>query len=122
MKKITILFFLSLTILQLTSCGGGSAEIEARDAKKYAGWNKSVKGKVAGIKMAEGHYKNPNYINLGKDYPNQDLTIVVYGDFQRKFKKDLKSLLGKNILVKGKIMWYKQNIQIRNPIHIEIIP
>jgi hypothetical protein len=121
MKQLSVILC-AMSCLLLSNCGSGSAEIEAKDAKKYVGFVKSVKGVVADVKISEGHYKNPNYINFGKPYPNQDLTVVVYGDFKKKFSKELSSLKGRNVRIKGKIMWYKQNLQIRNPLDIEIIP
>lgn len=121
MKRLCLILCL-LSSLLLSNCGGGSAEIEAKDAKKYIGFVKNVRGYVADVRASTKNYKDPNYINFGKPYPNQDLTVVVYGDFKKKFNKELSSLKGRNVRIKGKIMWYKQNLQIRNPLDIEIIP
>ena len=88
----------------------------------YIGKTVKVCDKVAGTFVTKGE-KPVNYLNLGADYPNTKLTIVI-------FQKDLVNFplkpsdhyKGQNVCVTGEIKQYKEKIEIiaNKPEQIEI--
>jgi hypothetical protein len=66
----------------------------------------STKGKVYGLKSLS----SMTLVNLGADYPNQLLTVVLKGEAKDHFSSDF--LIGKTLLVKGTISDYKGKPQI----------
>jgi hypothetical protein len=88
----------------------------------YIGKTVKVCGKVAGTFVTKGD-KPVTYLNLGADYPNTKLTIVI-------FQKDLVNFplkpsdhyKGQNVCITGEIKQYKEKIEIiaNKPDQIEI--
>ncbi len=89
-------------------------EINSAVAKDYLNQTVVVVAKVGGVRESPDGTK-PHYINLGKDYPNQDLTLVVFGIFAQKYPYKLNDLQGKSLKVRGKITDYKGRLQIKEP-------
>jgi hypothetical protein len=103
--------------IALSACSEDS--IRSSDAKNHKGQMKTIKGIVADYR--EAHEPNkPHYINLGREFPNQDITIVTYGNFEAKYKHKLKSLKGKTIIIRGTIAEFKGRLQIKKPLYINV--
>lgn len=72
-----------------------------------------VCGKVYGIKYLEQAKNSPTLINIGGAYPNQLLTVVIWGDVRKEFEKTPEELFtDKNVCVVGKIEIFKGKEQV----------
>lgn len=105
--------FLPLSIFLLSSIYlTAQTEISIDSVSAYVGKVVKVCDKVAGTFVTKGE-KPVTYLNLGADYPNTKLTIVI-------FQKDLPKFpftpsdhyKGMNVCVKGEIGTYKEKVQI----------
>lgn len=76
-------------------------KIPAEKAKDHIGDNAIVTGKVAEVSKAEKLVR----LNLGKGYPNQTFTVVVFATKTNLFG-DFDNLKGKDIEATGKIADY----------------
>ena len=89
-------------------------EISLEKVKDHTGDSVTVKGKVFGIRYLEGARNAPTFINVGGAFPNQLLTVVIWGDVRKKFELDLsdKKFASAMAVVTGKIELYKDKPQI----------
>jgi DNA/RNA endonuclease YhcR with UshA esterase domain len=89
-------------------------EIKLEEVKDHVGDSITVKGKIYGIKYFENAKNQPTLINVGAAYPNQLLTIVIYGDVRKKLTYDLseKKYSQGMAVVTGKVELYKDKPQI----------
>jgi DNA/RNA endonuclease YhcR with UshA esterase domain len=115
MKSLITLFLLFITALPTFS-----QTIPATEAKNNMGKEVIVEAKVGGVRPSPGEGR-PTYINLGADYPDQDLTIAIFGDFEAKYKLKLADLVGKTIQVKGIISEYRGRVQLKDPEQMEVV-
>lgn len=87
-------------------------QISIDSVSAYIGKTVKVCDKVAGTYVTKGD-KPVTYLNLGDDYPNSKLTIVI-------FQKDLVNFpvkpsdhyKGMNVCVTGEVGIYKEKVQI----------
>ena len=97
------IFYSILCFLVLSNLLIGQTEISIDSVSAYIGKTVKVCDKVAGTFVTKGE-KPVNYLNLGADYPNTKLTIVI-------FQKDLVNFplkpsdhyKGQNVCVTGEI-------------------
>jgi len=88
-------------------------EIKLEDAPKHIGDSVKICGKVASMRFVENTEGQPTFINMGKPYPNQLLTVIVWGLVRQRFPKSLEELFNnKEICVTGKVELYKGKPQI----------
>ncbi|QWK20279.1 MAG: DNA-binding protein [Hydrogenobacter thermophilus] len=105
------LSFLALLILSQFIIGFNIAcsrsEIPAEEAINYVGQKKTVCGVVASVKYARRVRGQPTFINLGKPYPNQDFTFVIWGEDRDKFSSLLEEIRpGRELCSTGLIKLY----------------
>ena len=115
------------SFLGVNETGGGSRE--ARDAGRGL-WNAdalptltaAVCGTVASTKFAQRSNAQPTYLNLDRPYPDQLLTVVIWGTDRASFGEPEKLYSGKRICVTGKVELFKGRPQIiaRDPSQITI--
>ncbi len=87
--------------------------IKLEDVSKHVGDSVRVCGKVYGIRYMEQAKNSPTLINIGGAYPNQKLTVVIFGDVRKKFEKTPEELFkDKEICVTGRIEMYKGKEQV----------
>ena len=93
-------------------------KISAEDAAKYIGKKVMVCSQVYGVK----ELSNINFINLGEQYPDNPLTIVVFSADKGNFNQGLLIYNGKKVCVTGTIKEYKGKAEIvmSNPEEISI--
>jgi hypothetical protein len=97
--------------------------ITAIEAKKYIGKTVTVLGKVVDARYLGGSGRQPTLLNIDKAFPNQEFTVVIYGDGRKTFGyKPEEALLNKNISVSGKITMYngKAQMEVASPDQIVI--
>jgi len=116
------LFYSILSLLLFSNILFSQTQIPIDSVSTYIGKTVKVCDKVAGTFVTKGE-KPVTYLNLGADYPNTKLTIVI-------FQKDIINFpitpsdhyKGMNVCVTGEIGIYKERYQIivNMPNQIEI--
>ncbi len=106
---------LALIGILLTMVGGVSAQssIKLEEVKQHIGDSVKVCGKVFGGRFLETANGKPTLINVGGAYPNELLTVVIFGADRAGFKdKPEEAWLTKTICVTGKLTLYKEKPQV----------
>ena len=104
--------FSILGVLLLSNILFSQSQISIDSVSSYIGNTVTVCDSVAGTYVTKGE-KPVTYLNLGADYPNSKLTIVI-------FQKDLINFpitpsdhyKGMDVCVTGEIGTYKEKVQI----------
>ncbi|HEX7905842.1 MAG TPA: hypothetical protein VF487_18350 [Chitinophagaceae bacterium] len=87
--------------------------IKLEDVSKHTGDSVKVCGKVYGIRYLADTKNSPTFINMGAAFPNQQLTVVIWGDVRGQFETAPEELFkDKEICVTGRIQLYKEKVQI----------
>lgn len=110
--KLPLTFISFALFLACTSSKVNAQTISIDSVSSYLGKTVTVCDKVYGTHVSNGEKKTTS-LNLGADYPNSKLTIVI-------FEKDLPNfsyvpsllLKDKDICVTGKLVTYKDKPQI----------
>jgi hypothetical protein len=109
MKKIVL--FLAAYLLSITAFA--QLAIKPEDAAKHIGEKVTVCGKIYSGKFLENAKKQPTFLNMGDKYPNQPLTIVIWGDLRSKMNyKPEERYADQQVCVTGVIVLYKEKAQI----------
>ena len=110
MKKwLLIFFFLFSVVLKIDA----QQKMELTDVLKHVGDTVTVCGKIYGGKFFETFKNEPTFLNVGAAYPNQVLTLVIWGDVRKLFAyKPEEALRNKDVCTVGKIETYKDKPQI----------
>lgn len=109
--------FMKKLLLSLFVCVGFNAfsqeTITSSQVKDYIGKEVFLVGKVAGSKQMISKSDQPIlFINIDKDYPDNEIVIVVFSEVLSKLKFTETTLSGKTIKVKGKVGIFKEKPQI----------
>jgi DNA/RNA endonuclease YhcR with UshA esterase domain len=108
--KITYLLLICLFTSHISHA---QKQISLADASKNIGDSVSVCGKVYTTRYFESSQDAPTLLNVGAAYPNQILTVVIYGEARKLFKEAPEVFFkDKNICVTGKVSLYKDKPQI----------
>lgn len=104
-------------VLALIFCGAFTAQaqtkIKLEDISKHVGDSVEVCGQVAGGRYLQSAQGSPTLINVGGQFPNQLLTVVIFGEFRGQFPASPETnWVGKEICVTGKVELYKEKPQI----------
>ena len=120
MKSILTCFFALVAYTTVYS----QKAIELKDAAQHIGDSVIVEGRIMDTRYFESASNAPALFNMGGKFPNQLLTLVIYGADRKNFK-DAPEIFykEKNVVVKGKIEEYKGKPQIivRVPEQIEVV-
>ena len=95
--------------------------IDAKESAKHIGEHVIISGKIVTSHMIGSN--SMILFNVGADYPNQDLTLMIRGVTMEHFDKAiLDGLVGKEVTVDGKLISYngKPEIEITNPSQIKV--
>lgn len=117
-----LLIFLSGCLFSASS--NAQQKVELKDIGKHMGDSVQVCGKIYGGKYLESASNQPTFLNMGAAYPNQPLTLVIWGATRKKLSFiPEKKLEHKNICVRGKLDVFKgkPQIVIKDEIQITII-
>lgn len=107
------LFILSLATVLFSASVHAQTKIELKDAAAHKGDSVTVCGKIFGGIYLDKSGNKPTFLNMGAAYPNQLLTVVIWGDKRKLFSyaPEVK-LKNKNVCVSGKVEIYKGKPQI----------
>lgn len=94
--------------------------LTAAEAADHIGSTATVCGTVASTKFAERSNAQPTYLNLDRPYPDQLLTVVIWGTDREAFGEPETRYAGKRICVTGKVELFNGRPQIiaRDPSQI----
>jgi DNA/RNA endonuclease YhcR with UshA esterase domain len=85
--------------------------------------HRHVSGHVASVHYSYRVNGKPTFLNLGRRYPFQEFTVVIWGEDRDKFQPSPETLYGgKNIRVTGRITSFRGRLEIvvTSPSQIEI--
>jgi DNA/RNA endonuclease YhcR with UshA esterase domain len=101
--------------------GQGNKKIPASEAGQHIGEHAAVCGVVASSRYLSNSRSKPTFLNLGRPYPNQDYTVVIWPEDRPQFGRPEDTYLGKNICVTGEISSYRgmPEVVVRNPTQIQ---
>ena len=88
-----------------------AAPLGPDEAARHVGENATVCGLVASATYASGLNAQPTFLNLGKPYPDQIFTAVIFGRDRGKFGTP-ETRRGKQICVTGEIRLYRGKPEI----------
>jgi hypothetical protein len=109
MKKIAFL----LAICCWCGTALGQTVIKPEEASKHVGEKVSVCGKIYGGRFFENGKNQPTLLNMGDKFPNNPLTVVIYGELRAKLGyKPEEKFLDKELCVTGTITLFKEKPQI----------
>ena len=87
--------------------------ITARQVANHVGRTKTVCGYVASTKYARSSNGRPTFLNLGRPYPNQYFTIVIWPEYRGLYSSPPERLFdGRTVCVRGPIERYGSRPQI----------
>jgi DNA/RNA endonuclease YhcR with UshA esterase domain len=105
MKRSQILALCAAIVLG--SFPAVATPIPSEEARDHVGENATVCGIVASAHYAARSRSQPTFLNLGKAYPAQIFTAVIFGSDRAKFSEPEKTLQGKSICVTGTVRLYR---------------
>ncbi|GIW50922.1 MAG: hypothetical protein KatS3mg081_0277 [Gemmatimonadales bacterium] len=97
------------------------------EARAHVGETGTVCGAVASARYAAQSRGRPTFLNLGRPYPNQIFTVVIWGENRAKFQPPPETFyMGKKICVTGRVTEFRgvPEIVVSSPdaIRVEGIP
>jgi len=104
--------FFAFGILFITVCANAQTSIKLEEVDQHIGDSVRFCGKVADMRYFENSKNQPTFLNMGAKYPNQQITLVIWGDTRKLFTGQVENLLNKDICVTGRIILYKQKPEI----------
>jgi hypothetical protein len=109
MKKITLFLFICFFSFRAFS----QTTIELKDVAAHIGDSVKLTGKVFSSRYLEGAKDAPTLLNIGAAYPDQLVTVVIYGKDRVNFKLAPESAFkDKVVTFTGKVELYKGKPQI----------
>jgi hypothetical protein len=94
-------------MIALGSFPGVAATFGPGEAAAHTGEASTVCGIVESARYAARSKGQPTFLNIGKPYPHQELTALIWGSERPKFGEPEKTLHGKRICVTGTIQLYR---------------
>ena len=101
-----------LTVYLFAVLPATAAEISAADAAAHVGETATVCGVVASAKYADSSRAQPTFLDVGRPYPNDPFTAVIFGSDRAKFGEPEVTLAGKRVCVTGQVQNYRGKPQI----------
>jgi DNA/RNA endonuclease YhcR with UshA esterase domain len=101
-----------VVLLILGAVRAQAERLTAEEASKHVDENGTVCGLVASAHFANGTKGQPTFLNLGRPYPNQVFTALIWGSDRSKFGTPETALSGKQVCVTGRIQLYRGKPEI----------
>lgn len=108
MKKI----YLSLLAVCVAGITNAQTNIKLEEVSRHIGDSVTVCGQVDDLRYFESSKNSPTFLNIGGKYPNQLLTVVIWGDVRKQFKNNPDELKGKQVCITGRIILFKDRPEI----------
>src|SRR5580704_17347381 len=102
-----------VALMALFGCSGaaGAAPLGPDAAASHVGESATVCGLVASATYAARSNAQPTFLNIGKPYPDQIFTVVIFGRDRSEFGTP-ETLRGKQVCVTGEIRLYRGKPEI----------
>jgi hypothetical protein len=94
------------------SASAQQATLTTSEAKQHIGQTATVCGKVMSPRYASSSRGQPTFLNLDKSYPNQEFTVLIWGNDRAKFGTPEADYRDKSICVTGRIQSYRGEAEI----------
>jgi hypothetical protein len=91
----------------LPSAASAANTLTADEAKNHIGESATVCAVVAGTHYAEQTKGSPTFVNIGKPYPNQPFTVLIWGEDLPGFSPKPGTWGGKRVCETGPISSYQ---------------
>jgi DNA/RNA endonuclease YhcR with UshA esterase domain len=103
------------------SCSGA---VSWQQASSMVGRVATIVGRVASTKYASSSNGSPTFLDIGRPYPNEGLTVVIWIENRSAFGRPEVRYRGRTICVRGLVANYKggPEIEARAPSQIAIKP
>ncbi|TWI83268.1 hypothetical protein IQ13_1376 [Lacibacter cauensis] len=109
MQLLTVFLF----FVALTGTAYAQQTISLEEVSKHIGDSVKVCGVVRGGRFLEQAKNSPTLLNIGAAFPNQQLTVVIWGDVRKQFEQAPEELFkDKEVCIVGKVELYKEKPQI----------
>ena len=70
--------------LLFASSSFAQREVKLEEIGNYIGDSVQVRGFIKDVRFLESAKNSPTFISFGKPYPDQTLTVVIWGDIRKK--------------------------------------
>jgi hypothetical protein len=97
--------FLALALLQLAPCAALADDLSAAQAAGQIGQGATICDTVTSVTSSAVLPGRPTFLNFGRPYPNQDFTVVIWGNQRDQVRPD--DLAGKRVCVKGAVSGFQ---------------
>jgi hypothetical protein len=106
--------FLAILLFTWSSLSShAQKDIKLEELREHIGDSVKVQGKIYGVRYLETSKNTPTFINIGAAYPNQLLTVVIWGDVRSKLPYKPEEKLKQGLLtIYGKVELFKDKPQI----------
>ncbi|MEP7237152.1 MAG: hypothetical protein ABI685_04795 [Ferruginibacter sp.] len=108
MKQIV----LTLSTFFILHIANAQTAIKLDEVSKHIGDSVTVCGKVSDLRYFENSNRQPTFLNIGDKYPNQQLTVVIWGETRTLFTIKVEDLKQKEICITGRIILFKEKPEI----------
>ena len=106
-------YFFLFIIVSVSMVANAQKPISLDEVGKHIGDSVKVCGQVYDTYYAVRTENTPTFLNIGAKYPNQLLTVVIWGDVRKKFENNPEEVFkDKQVCVIGKLETYKDKPQI----------
>ena len=99
-------------VLASSAVTWAAESLSPAEAIRHVGATATVCGPVASARYATHAKGQPTFLNLGKPFPDQEFTALIWGRQRAAFPYALESLAGQTICVHGVISTYQGKAQI----------
>jgi hypothetical protein len=99
--------FLSIVLLVGCSTTGHAASLTPDEAAGHVGETATVCGVIASTSYAPQALMAPTFLDIGRPYPNQLFSAIIFGNDRPKFGIPENSLRNKSVCVTGEIFLYQ---------------
>jgi DNA/RNA endonuclease YhcR with UshA esterase domain len=104
--------YLLLAVLLYGGVMNAQTAIKPEEVSRHIDDSVTVCGKVDDMRYFESSKNSPTFLNIGGNFPNQLLTVVIWGDVRKEFKTNVDDLKGKQVCITGRIILYKERPEI----------
>lgn len=104
-----------ISLIAASACGQSEStpRIPAAEAARHVGELRTVCGHVASAASITSAKGAPTFLNLGRPYPDQDFTVVIWESSRARFERPPERLFDRrSICVTGRIEMYRGRPQI----------
>ena len=108
MKRIYFSFFAML----IAGMVNAQTAIKLEEVSKHIEDSVIVCGIVDDMRYFENSKNQPTFLNIGGKYPNQLLTVVIWGVVRNQFTGSVEDLKGKQVCITGRIILFKEKPEI----------